>query len=106
MTTFTFPIKFKVSNKFLEELKLCEWGRYKDALHARETTTPEEVVKNRYDCVFNDFSDRFKTQIEVRNWAELKELRWVLATGTIDCHMYEATKNLYSKVLYACKRVA
>lgn len=71
-----------------------------------KTAPSEEGAKNRYDCVFNDFADRFKTQFEVRNWAELKELRYVLATGTIDYHMHEATENLYSKVLDACKRVA
>lgn len=94
----TYPIKFKVSRKLIEELYLCEQGRFQDAQHAREQNDHELIRTNRYEVVFCDFANRHLTQIEVRNDAELFELEYVLRTGTIDIHMPVASKNLLGKV--------
>lgn len=78
-----YPIKLKTNAKFLEEFYHCEYGRYEDAMEARVRGTQEDIDANNYQCVCCDFLGRWKTQIEVRDDAELCELYYGLASGTI-----------------------
>lgn len=91
--TVQYPIKVKASADFINELSLCENGRYEDALTAREEGDEERIRLNRYDCTFGDFAHRYKTQIEVRNRDELYELWYALTTGTIGVRGYYRQAN-------------
>lgn len=88
-----YPVKIKVTAAFLTNLLGCESGRHQDAVCARESDDKEDIKANGYDCVFCDFGDRWKTQIECRNDAELKELYYVCASGTIGVVGYTRTAN-------------
>lgn len=94
----TYPIKLKVSAKFLEELFNCEYGRYEDAQNAREDKDEELIKMNNYELVFCDFGDRFKTQIEIRNKEELAETWYALASGTIGLYACDAANNALDKI--------
>ena len=89
----SYPVKIKVTPAFLQELLLCETGRQEDAEHARRINDQEAIKTNKYECVFGDFGDRWKTQIECRNDAELCELYYVCASGTIGLNGYAKTAN-------------
>lgn len=89
----SYPVKIKVTAAFLQELMSCETGRQEDAEYARLIDDQESIKSNDYACVFNDFSDRWKTQIECRNDAELCELYYVCASGTIGLRGYVKTAN-------------
>lgn len=89
----SYPVKIKVTAAFLQELMSCETGRQEDAEYARLIDDQESIKANDYACVFNDFSDRWKTQIECRNDAELKELYYVCASGTIGLRGFCKTAN-------------
>lgn len=79
-----YPIKIKVSKKFLEELEYAESGRHEDALRAREGDKEiQGMMDDDYDLVLNDFIGRFKSQIEVKTDRELVELYYALASGLI-----------------------
>lgn len=78
-----YPIKVKASAKFLDDLYHCEYGRYEDAVSAREDNDTEAIEAEGYGLVYCDFGKRFKTQIEIRNDAELSETWYALASGTI-----------------------
>jgi hypothetical protein len=88
-----YPMKIKASKEFIEELVNCEMGRYEDAEYAREINDIEEIKECNYDCVFIDFSGRWKTQIEVKNDSELRELYYVCASGTIGLYGYTKQAN-------------
>jgi hypothetical protein len=79
----TYPIKLKASADFIMHLYCCETGRYED----RESGELEQEV------VYCDFGDRWKTQIEIRNDAELDECWWALSSGTIGCVGFGRTAN-------------
>lgn len=87
----SYPVKIKVTAAFLQELLMCESGRHQDALHARENDDQGDIKANDYACVFGDFGERWKTQIECRTDAELKELYYVCASGTIGVVGYSKT---------------
>lgn len=87
----TFPVRVKVSAGFLVNLIDCEEGRHSDAEYAREAG--EDLDRDSYHCVFNDFSGRFKTIIECRNTDELAELYYVCKSGTIDVAGYKRTAD-------------
>jgi hypothetical protein len=74
-----YPIKLKASAEFISELYECERGRQEDA---------EEG-----ELVYCDFGNRWKTQIEIRNDAELDECWYALASGTIGCMGFARTAN-------------
>ena len=79
-----YPAKFKVTKKFLEELEYAESGRHEDALRAREGDKElQGMMGDEYNLVLGDFIGRWKTQIEVRNDKELRELYYALASGLI-----------------------
>lgn len=79
----TYPIKLKSSSNFIQEFYSCEYGRYEDAQNAREAGDQELIETNDYQVVACDFLERHKSVIEVRNDAELRELYYALASGTI-----------------------
>lgn len=83
MMEINYPVRIKVSKDFLEDLLSAESGRYEDAVAAREAGDDELIDGNDYSCVFGDFGERHKTLIECRNNAELAELYYVCASGTI-----------------------
>lgn len=89
-----YPLKFKATKEFIQELYECEHGRYEDAQWAREQDDVVLIETNNYQCVYGDFGQRHKTQIEVRNDAELLELHYALRTGTITIHKPTAARNL------------
>lgn len=89
----SYPVKVKCTAAFLMELTSCELGRYNDAEQAREAGDKELISENGYGVVFCDFSSRWKTQIECRNDAELVELYYVCASGTIGLRGYSASAN-------------
>lgn len=89
----SYPVKIKVTTAFLQELLMCESGRHQDAVYAREKNDQEDIKANAYECVFCDFGERWKTQIECRNDDELKELYYVCASGTIGVVGYAKTAN-------------
>lgn len=82
-----YPVKIKVTSKFLENLMGCEDGRHSDAEAAREDGD------DSYGVVFNDFGNRHKKMIECRNNAELLELYYVCASGTIGVVGFTRTAN-------------
>jgi len=88
-----YPIKIKVSKKFLEELYYCEYGRYEDAQSARNAKDQEEIEVNHYEVVACDFLGRWKTQIEIRDDMELAELYYACASGTIGVVGYARQAN-------------
>lgn len=88
-----YPVKTKVSSAFLTELNNCEFGRYEDAVNARSESDEELIRCNDYQTVFCDFGDRFKTVIECRNDAELCELYYACASGTIGVNGYTRQAN-------------
>lgn len=88
-----YPIKIKVRPEFLEELYQSEYGRYEDAQNARRRGDQENIEANNYQVVACDFLDRWKTQIEVRNDAELHELYYACASGTIGVNGYTRAAN-------------
>ena len=89
-----YPVKFKVTKVFLEELESAESGRYEDALRAREGDKETQgMMDDQYDLVLNDFINRWKTQIEVRNDKELRELYYSLASGLIGMYGYAKQAN-------------
>mgnify|MGYP003114373812 FL=1 len=79
----TYPIKLKASADFIMHLYECEYGRYED----RESGDIEQ------ELVYCDFGDRWKTQIEIRDDAELDECWYALASGTIGCMGFGRTAN-------------
>lgn len=89
----TYPIKIRVGAEFLEELYQCEYGRYEDAQDARRRGNQKAIETNDYQVVACDFLDRWKTVIEVRNDAELRELYYACASGTIGVRGYTRQAN-------------
>jgi len=79
----TYPIKLKACADFIMHLYECEYGRYED----------RESGDNDAELVYCDFGDRWKTQIEIRDDAELEECWWALASGTIGCIGFGRTAN-------------
>ena len=79
----TYPIKLKASADFITHLYCCETGRCED----RDSGVLEQ------ELVYCDFGDRWKTQIEIRNDAELEECWHALADGTIGCMGFGRTAN-------------
>ena len=75
----TYPIKLKASAEFISELYECERGRQEDA--------------EKGELVYCDFGERWKTQIEIRDDAELDECWYALASGTIGCMGFARTAN-------------
>ena len=96
-----YPIKIKVSKAFLTELYECEFGRFEDAQIAREKDSAADIKANDYDLVFCDFGDRHKTVIECRNDAEVIELYYACASGTIGVNGYGFTANRVLDVIRA-----
>lgn len=88
-----FPVRVKVSTKFIEELNNCEHGRSEDAQLAREAGDKELIETNNYETVFCDFGERYRTLIECRNDAELCELYYACASGTIGVNGYTKQAN-------------
>ncbi|MEG0868987.1 MAG: hypothetical protein RSG77_18310 [Hafnia sp.] len=88
-----YPIKIKASARFIQELYGCEYGRYEDALAAREANDVELIDANDYAVVFCDFGDRWKTMIECRNDQELCELYYACASGTIGVVGFNRSAN-------------
>lgn len=89
----SYPIKLKCSKQFLEELQFCESGRENDAQRARQENDTKAIEFNEYEVVFNDFSDRWKTIIEIRNDLELCETYYALASGTIGVNGFSRQAN-------------
>ena len=75
----TYPIKLKASAEFISELYECERGRQEDA--------------EKGELVYCDFGERWKTQIEIRDDAELDECWYALASGTIGVMGFARTAN-------------
>lgn len=94
-----YPVKFKASSKFLEELYHCEFGRYEDACNARKELNNEQVITEGYNWVFCDFGNRFKTQLEIHNEQELAETLYVLSTGTINMRMPAAAERMHDAIV-------
>lgn len=94
-----YPVSFRVSRAFLSELYMCESGRHEDAQRAREEGDEESIRENNYELVACDFLDRYKTIIRIENDAELVELYYALASGTIGVMGYtRAANNLLDKI--------
>jgi len=93
-----YPLKIKSNSKFIEELRGCEHGRYEDAIWARAHGEPGDVEAGDYECVVGDFIDRWKSQIEVRNEAELCELYYALASGTIGLYYCPHANTLLNQI--------
>jgi hypothetical protein len=89
----TYPIKLRAAPRFIEELYWCEHGRFEDAQAARAAGDQEAIEANDYQVVACDFLDRHKTLIEVRTDAELSELYYALASGTIGVCGHAAQAN-------------
>ncbi len=118
--TIAYPIKLKSSNRFIDELYGCEYGRYEDALGHRFDDlkaqgrtdlhwNDREVADHReaeYGVVFVDFYDRYKTLIEVRTDDELTELYYALASGTIGLYACTAANNLMDKIRDRVREIA
>lgn len=96
----TYPIKIRVSAKFIEEMDGCEMGRYEDAERLRQSTDPEDVadVEENYKVVWIDFSGRYKTVVELRNDDELLEAYYAAASGTIGLYCKTAANNFLDKI--------
>lgn len=95
----TYPIKIKVRPDFLDELYQCEAGRYEDAQDARRRGDQEAIEASGYQVVACDFLDRWKTQVEVRDDAELRELYYACASGTIGvCGYTRAANSVLDKI--------
>jgi hypothetical protein len=88
-----YPIKIKTSRAFIQELYSAEEGRYDDALNARKRNDVEAIKNNDYDVVACDFILRWKTQIEVRDDRELRELYYACASGMIGLYGYTREAN-------------
>lgn len=99
----TYPIKVKASAAFIQELAACESGRHEDAEAAREKAASDDpaiaadgradIEANDYQLVLCDFIERHRTLIEVRSDAELCELWYALASGTIGVNGHARTAN-------------
>lgn len=97
--SFSYPLKFKASAAFINELYLCEEGRAEDIGRMREDSDPEaQQIAADNPVVLHDFIGRWRTQFEVRNDEELCELFYVLGSGTIGLYAWHAADNLMDKV--------
>lgn len=97
MTTATkieYPIRIKSSARTIDELREAEYGRYEDALGARERGE-EDAPK----ITTTEICDRFRTVLEIRSREELVEVWWSLCSGTAAIHMYRAICTLADKLL-------
>lgn len=105
-----YPIKLKTNQPFIEELGMCEFGLYEDALNQRRedliqnqgisNPSTEQIEAHReehYGTVVVDFLDRHKSIIELRNDSELKGLWFALASGTIGLYRCTAANNMLDK---------
>jgi len=95
-----YPVKVKATPKFIEELNNCEFGRFEDAQLARENKDAELIEANNYETVLCDFGARFKTMLVARNDAELCEIYYACASGTIGVNGFTIGAN---KVLDAIR---
>jgi hypothetical protein len=98
-----YPAKFRCSTKFVQELAACEEGLYEDVCAEREAlaneTEPGQVAQRVFGVpVVGDFIHRYKSQIEVRNSAELEALEWALTSGTTSMYMPSAVDRLLYKI--------
>lgn len=76
-----FPIKIKLTSKFLDELSACECGSYEDMERALETGDDE--VSRPLESHTHVVAQRFKTQLVINNQAELDDVYYSVCTGTI-----------------------
>jgi hypothetical protein len=96
MKTHGYPIIVKASARLVEELMGCEEGRYEDkgvAVERGESDYPDQVGYEILECRRRD--------IEIRNEAELRELRWATGSGTIGLQswgMYRAALCLIRRL--------
>lgn len=88
-----YPCLIEVDPEFLQELYQCEYGRYEDAMNAREADDEESINGNDYQVVACDFLNRHRTVIEIQNDAELRELYYACASGTIGSRGYAEEAN-------------
>jgi len=89
-----YPVKFRCTSKFVNELEGCEDGLYNDVCDARERGDDPMAE----DPVVGDFINRHKSRIEVRNDAELEALDWALSSGTTSIYMPDAVDRLRWKI--------
>ena len=88
-----YPCLIEVDPEFLQELYQCEYGRYEDAISAREADDEESIIGNDYQVVACDFLNRHRTMIEIQSDAELHELYYACASGTIGSRGYAKEAN-------------
>ena len=88
-----FPVKFRCSSKFVNELEQCEAGLFEDVCRDRENDDD-----SAQEPVVGDFIDRHKTIIEVEDRFELSALKWALESGTTSINMPTAVFRLLDKI--------
>lgn len=90
-----FPFRIpKLSARSLDEWAQSEYGRYEDALLARE-----EGLDGDYPAqVSYEIVSRYATVLRIDNASELAEAWWSLCSGTFQHHCYVAASNL-SRIL-------
>lgn len=82
-----YPIKVKSTPSFIDQFSACEEGRYEDALGARADGDHERYPEQ----VAVEILSRHKTIIEMRNEAEVKEIRDCLQYGTVSLYFSSRT---------------
>lgn len=93
-----YPVKLAVIPSFRDELEQCEEGRYEDAFDARYRWDFDSIEGNEYEVVLNDFIGRYTTLIKIENDAEMVELYYALASGTIGIHRCTSANNMLDKI--------
>lgn len=94
---FDDPLKFKMGNDLVHKFQLCEMGTWED----HERGNDKSDAPYTYEVL-----DRWETQIEIRDRAELITVWWALCTGTFAIRHYRAACNLADKILPHVKEAA